>query len=126
MHQKGAVQREFVSAQRSRYRVPSGTMLPNRLVTLTMLRRGVAIWLVTRIAASGVFAYAGKDPLRLDTGGLLTVVLLCTALCYVEMARNRERDLLANMGIRRRSLALLFIAAAVTGEGAVRAAAVWL
>ncbi len=113
-------------AQRRRYRVRIGSMLPNRLVSLAMLRRGVTLWGVTRVAASGVVAYAGRDPLRLDPGAVITVLLLCVALCYVETARNRERDLLANMGIRRRTLALWFLTPAVAGEGAVRAAVAWL
>jgi hypothetical protein len=101
-------------------------MLPNRLLSLALLHRGVMLWGVTRIAASGVLAYAGRDPLRLDPGELLVVLLLSVTLCYVETARNRERDLLANMGIRRRTLALWFLASALAGEGAVRAVVAWI
>jgi hypothetical protein len=101
-------------------------MLPNRVIALALLQRGLSLWVVTRIAVSGVLAYAGRDPRRLDAGELVTVSLLCVALGYIETARNRERDLLGNMGIRRRDLALLFLTPVIAGECAVRAVVAWL
>ena len=91
-------------------------MRPNRLLATLMLRRGARLWLVTRVAVVGLIALAGDDPFRLPLITTAGVLLLCIMLCYVETYRNHERDLLGNLGIKRRSLAILFVIPALIGE----------
>lgn len=98
-------------------------MLPNRLVAAAFLRRSTRLWIVARAALSGLFLLAGTDPLRLPIATTFGVLLLCVAIGYVEVHLNHERDLLGNMGIKRRTLAAFFLLPALLGELLLRAAA---
>ena len=98
-------------------------MLPNRLLTTLLLRRGTRLWAITRVTISGLILLAGDDPLRLPVTTTVAVILLCGTLGYVEGHINHERDLLGNLGVRRRSVAPFFFLPALLGELLIRAAA---
>ena len=51
------------------------------------------------------------------------VLLICVTFGYVELHLNHERDLFGNLGIRRRSVAGLFLGPALLGELVVRGVA---
>ena len=98
-------------------------MLPNRLLTTLMLRRGARLWMLARVAISGLIFLSGEDPFRLPVSTTVGVLVICVALGYVEMHLNHERDLVANLGIKRRTLAGVFLAPALVGELLVRVVA---
>lgn len=110
-------------AHRLLTRVGCTTMLPNRLVATLMLRRGARLWLIARVAISGLIFLAGDDPLRLPISTTVGVLLICVTLGYVELHLNHERDLLGNLGIKRRSVGALFFGPALLGELLVRGVA---
>jgi hypothetical protein len=95
-------------------------MLPNPLVATLMLRRGARIWFVARSAISGVILLSGDDPLRLPIGTTVAVLLISVTLGYVELYRNHERDLIGNLGVKRRTIGALFLGPALLGELLVR------
>jgi hypothetical protein len=101
-------------------------MLPNRLLTSALLRRSTRLWMVVRAALSGLVFLAGTNPLRLPVATTVGVLVICVAVGYVELHINHERDLFANLGIKRRNLALLFLMPALAGEMLVRAVAALL
>ena len=98
-------------------------MLPNRLVATLMLRRGTRLWMLARAAISGLIFLSGDDPFRLPVSTTVGVLLICLTLGYVEMHLNHERDLLGNLGIKRRSVAVFFLGPALVGELVVRGVA---
>ncbi len=49
------------------------------------------------------------------------VVVLSVVVCFVETNRNRERALLANMGVRPVAVGALFAVPALVGEIVLRA-----
>jgi hypothetical protein len=95
-------------------------MLPNRLLASLMLRRAARLWLIARVAIGGLVFLSGDDPFRLPINTTVGVLAICVTLGYVEMHLNRERDLLGNLGIKRRTLAGIFLGPAVVGELIVR------
>jgi len=105
------------------HRVGCMTMLPNRLVATLMLRRGTRLWMLARVAISGLIFLSGDDPFRLPVSTTVGVLLICLTLAYVEMHLNHERDLLGNLGIKRRSVAVFFLGPALVGELVVRGVA---
>ena len=98
-------------------------MLPNRLVATLMLRRGTRLWILARVAISGLILLAGDDPFRLPFSTTVGVLLICLTLGYIEIHLNHERDLLGNLGIKRRSLAVFLLGPALVGELVVRSVA---
>lgn len=98
-------------------------MLPNRLVATLMLRRGARLWMIARVAISGLIFLSGDDPFRLPISTTVGVLLICVTFGYVELHLNHERDLFGNLGIRRRSVAGLFLGPALLGELVVRGVA---
>lgn len=104
-------------------RVASTTMLPNPLVATLMLRRGARLWLIARVAIGGVIFLSGDDPFRLPISTTVGVLLICVTLGYVELHLNHERDLLGNLGLKRRSVGALFFGPALLGELLVRGVA---
>lgn len=104
-------------------RVGCSAMLPNRLVATMMLRRGARLYLIARVAISGLIVLSGDDPFRLPVSTTVGVLFTCITLGYVEMYRNHERDLLGNLGIKRRSIAGFFLVPALVGELIVRGVA---
>lgn len=98
-------------------------MLPNRLITTLMLRRGARLWMLARVAISGLIFLSGEDPFRLPVSTTVGVLVICVALGYVEMHLNHERDLVANLGIKRRTLAGVFLGPALVGELLLRVVA---
>ena len=110
-------------ANRLLTRVGCTTMLPNRLVTTLMLRRGARLWMLARVAVSGLIFLSGDDPFRLPFSTTVGVLLICVTLGYVELHLNHERDLFGNLGIKRRSVVGLFLGPALLGELLVRGVA---
>lgn len=95
-------------------------MIPNRLVATALLTRSTRLWVVTRLTLSALFFLAGTDPLRLPIATTFGVLLLCVGVGYIETHLNHERDLLGNLGIKRRNLAAFFLAPALLGELLIR------
>jgi hypothetical protein len=93
----------------------------NRLLLQAYLTRGGRLWLVTRAMLSAVFFLADVDPIHLSVPAAIEVVVLSVVVCFVDTYRNRERALLANMGVRPLAIASVFAAPAVVGEIALRA-----
>ena len=81
------------------------------------------MWAIARVAISGLIFLSGDDPLQLPVTTTVGVLLIAVALGYVELHLNHERDLLGNLGIKRRSVAGFFLAPAFLGEVMVRAVA---
>lgn len=98
-------------------------MLPNRLLASLMLRRAARLWLIARVAISGLIFLAGDDPFRLPFSTTVGVLLICVTLGYVEMHLNHERDWLANLGVKRRTVAGIMLGPALLGELLVRGVA---
>jgi hypothetical protein len=98
-------------------------MRHNRLVVTTFVTRGVRLWLIVRAALSGLLYLAGTNPLRLPIATTLGVLFIAVTAGYVEVHLNHERDLLGNLGIKRRSLVGFFLVPAMIGELLVRAVA---
>lgn len=98
-------------------------MLPNRLVATMLLRRSTRLWVLARLAFSGLVFLAGDDPFRLPIATTAGVLMICVTLAYIETHLNHERDLLGNLGIKRRTLAVYFLGPALVGEIFIRAAA---
>ncbi len=97
--------------------------LPGRLLSLAMLRRGLRLWVLARLLMSALFLLSQTDPLRVPTITTVVFVVTCVMLGYIEVHLNHERDLLANLGIRRRALLPLFLVPAVLGELLIRVVA---
>jgi hypothetical protein len=96
-------------------------MRPDRVIATAYLRRGAVLWVVTRAALSVLWILAGDHPLRLSVASTVGALLSYVAVGYVETSRRHEWELLANLGIKRRMLALAFLVPAVIGEAVLRA-----
>lgn len=95
-------------------------MFPNPLLASAFLRRGIRLWIIARLAISGLVFLAGDDPFRLPIATMAVFTLVCALLGHVEMHLNHERDLLGNLGIKRRIVGLFFLGPALAGELLVR------
>jgi hypothetical protein len=101
-------------------------MLPNSLIVRTYLLRGAKLWLFTRIAVAGAFAFAAavgggvapafNNPLQLSPVAVAGVVALSVGLAYLDTRRHRESILLGNLGVSQLHLAAMFIVPAIAGE----------
>jgi hypothetical protein len=69
---------------------------------------------------SGVFLFAGTDPLRVTALTMCAVVLLCAAVGMVEVRLRHERMLLGNLGVDAFTLGVLLLAPPLVGELLVR------
>lgn len=83
------------------------------------LTRALGIWVLCRLTAAMVGGLAGGDPLLLPARATILVVAVCVTLCMLDLARKRERALLANLGVSRTTVALWSAVPAVAGELAV-------
>jgi len=98
-------------------------MRPNRLVVQAYLARGARLWLISRAMLSVVFLVAGTNPVRLNVGAVVEIILLSVGVSFLETKRRRERAFLSNLGVRPLTLGVLFAGPAIIGEFALRAAA---
>lgn len=96
-------------------------MRPNRLIVATYLRRGTTLWVVKRAALTGLWILAGDDPLHLTFASFIGALVIYVSVGYIETTRRHERDLLGNLGVKRRTLAVFFVVPALVGEGVLRA-----
>lgn len=69
---------------------------------------------------AAVFATAQLEPLPLSFGSVIEVILLCTAVGFLDIRRRHERALLSNLGLGNVSIAVLFIIPAILGEVILR------
>ena len=90
--------------------------IANVSIANAMLLRATRLWIVGRVALSGLLILAATDPFRLSVSTTVIFLALCVGMGYLETHINHERDLLANLGVKRRILAMLFLAPAIVGE----------
>jgi hypothetical protein len=91
-------------------------MRPNRLIVRAYLSRGARLWLIIRVALSGVFLLAGTNPIQLSAGAAIEIIVLSVVVSFLETRRCRERAFLANLGIGPLMLVALFAGPAMIGE----------
>jgi hypothetical protein len=91
----------------------------NRRLLIAMLRRSARLWLLTRLALSAVLLFAGDDPLRLPLSVNAVVVVFCVTAGFLDVQRHHERDLFANLGVRRRDLLPWLLLPVLLGECAL-------
>lgn len=97
-------------------------MRPDSVVIRPYLLRGLFLWIVTRVAITGVILLAGGNAIEFSTAASVEVVILIVALGWVETLRLRERALLGNLGVSPLVLSSFFAGPALLGELALRIA----
>lgn len=95
-------------------------MRPNLLLVRAYLVRGASLWLVARVALSGVFLLAGINPVQLSAAVVGEIILLSIGLSFLETRRRRERAFLANLAVGPLVLGALFAGPPIIGEFALR------
>lgn len=94
---------------------------------LPLLRRGLALWLLARLALfgaglmlGGVFGagsmLADLEPLDAATRPSIWALLLTAGLAVVELHRRRERALFGNLGLSRTAASLVQLVPALIAE----------
>lgn len=91
--------------------------LPERSLTVSLLRRGFSVWLVARLM---VMALAGvlRDRYwwQLSSGTAFALVATVGALCWLESRRQNEHRFFANLGISPLTTVVLGTAPALAAE----------
>ncbi len=105
---------------RTRYSITMPAGIPNRRLTNELLLRSARNWLLLRTAAGGLLLLAGSDPLHLPIATMIVIAVLCTAVGYVEVHRNHEGILFANLGIAPQLLTPYFLSPVILGEVCIR------
>lgn len=67
-----------------------------------------------------VISWARINPFPLSIFASVELVALSVALCYVDIARRRERVFIGNLGLHPLALGPLFVGPAILGEAALR------
>jgi hypothetical protein len=97
--------------------------LPEPLLARALMRRGLVMWIVVRVAFFIVGSIAamllGPPTVRLASGTVVVLVALCALLGVLDVLRRRERTLLANLGVSLPQLVLLLVIPAALGELAI-------
>jgi hypothetical protein len=97
--------------------------VPERLFSAPMLMRGALIWGFVRAGLALVpWLMAGfEEPFTVNVtvGAAAWIVLVVGALGLIEVRRRNEHLLLANLGFRQRTLAVIAGLPAVVGEVAI-------
>ena len=91
-------------------------MRANSFIVRAYLVRGAVVWVGARLMISAVLFLAGVNPGRVGIGVSVAIIAIAVALGFVETRRQRERVLLANLGVSLSSLATLPGAPAIAGE----------
>ena len=86
------------------------------MVVRAYAARGAKLWLATRAAVSIVFLFGQVNPLDFSISGSMRMVVIAVGVSFLETHRRGERALLANLGVRPRMLAVLFVVPALIGE----------
>ena len=97
------------------------TLAISRSALRAILVRALFLWGLLRALVTLVYSlmpsYASDGmPLPPPRPSPIAVVVLCTLLGIIDLRRRKEALLWANLGLSTTQLALLFAAAAVTGE----------
>lgn len=111
------------SAPATGYRSVPDDWPAHMLLAPLYIRRALGIWIVCRLAAAMMASLAGGDIVRLPLLSTLLLVSVCVALCLLDVARNRERALLANFGLSRSMVGVWSAATVIAAEAAVVALA---
>ena len=98
-------------------------MLPDAPVVLAYLARGARLWVVTRAALSAGLAVAETDPFHLSVTAVLAIIAMSVAVAFVDVRRQHESVLLANLAVSPAMLGTLFLIPAVLGEIVLHAVA---
>lgn len=97
--------------------------LPEPLLARALVRRGVAMWIVVRIAFFMAGASAarllGPPTVHLAFGTVVGLLALCALLGVLDVFRRRERMLFANLGVSLPQFVLLLLIPAALGELAI-------
>jgi hypothetical protein len=91
-------------------------MLHDTLITRTWVVRGAILWFLARLVISAVIAAAHHNPFAISARSSAIIILVATALGYVQTARLREGVLLGNLGVSRAELSAFFALPALVGE----------
>jgi hypothetical protein len=91
-------------------------VLPEPLIARTFFLRGVRLWLGTRAAILAASLMVNEPVLWLDATGVVIMIGVAVAVCFLAVRRNHERALLGNLGLSPFVLAALFAVPAVMGE----------
>jgi hypothetical protein len=94
-------------------------MRVHRLLVTSYVARHARLWLLVRVTMSVLFVLVREHPLRLATGTIAGLVVLCAFLNVLEMARRHEFELLANLGVSRVTLAWWALMPPLLGETAL-------
>jgi 4-hydroxybenzoate polyprenyltransferase len=89
-------------------------------VSRALAKRGVSVWIGTRMLISSVFLLAGVNPMELPYGTTIGVIAIATAVGFVQTARMREQVFLANVGIPLLATTPFLLAPAIAGEMLIR------
>jgi hypothetical protein len=97
--------------------------LPEPLLARALIRRGLMMWVVVRIAffMAGVAAarLLGPPTVHLAFRTVAGLLALCALLGVLDVLRRRERMLLANLGVSLPQLVMLLLIPAALGELAI-------
>ena len=94
---------------------------PNRYLIRYTFVRGLAFWIGVRALMSGMLlTLNGSDPLRLPTGTLFVILVICSCLTLVSLQRRNERLLWANLGVSTGLLAVLVAVPPLAAEALLR------
>lgn len=89
---------------------------PNALLVRAYLRRGVGLWVASRVLLAMVLAFAELEPIRLSTAGSIQLVLVTALVAWVDLHRRKERALLGNLGVSRAFIVAICALPAAVGE----------
>lgn len=97
--------------------------LPERGMTIALLRRGALLWLLARmlVVASGA-ALSGHVSLGIFAPTALALSLAVGAMGLLDARRRNEHRFLANLGVSPLTIVLLSIIPALVAELALRIA----
>jgi len=77
--------------------------------------RAAILWVLVRLLMGAAGSVSEEGGASLDSP--IGIILLCCALCLVDIRRRHERALWANLGISLAVIGSLFAFVAATGEG---------
>ncbi|HEX6090126.1 MAG TPA: hypothetical protein VFZ13_08200 [Gemmatimonadales bacterium] len=100
--------------------------VPDRLFTVPIILRGSFIWGCLRAALAllpwFMSGFEERFTVAVTVGAAAWIVLVVAALGLLDIRRRNEHLLLANLGFRQRTLAILAGLPAFVGEVAIAAA----
>jgi len=85
-------------------------------LTRHLLRRGLLLWLSLRASVALIYLFAGGSPMTTGVSVTMWIAVLTVSIGFVESRRHGEQVLFANLGVARRTHALLLAGPIVVGE----------